>query len=267
MRKPMLSPITAPTNTTTMISGADSSPIALSEAAPMIRVSIGRTRPIPIEFSPTANANRTRYTHGPCRSPSIALPSSHRGADSTVMDRSGAPELPESPDAALARLVEGNERFRDGLARKPRQGTVRRMQTVESQQPFAAILACADSRVAPEVVFDQGLGDLFVVRVAGNTASDGSIVGSLEFAVEMLGAIVLLVLGHSDCGAVKGAIDVVREGVSLPGDIEAVTAPIVPGIRSLGEGEGDELLHAAVAANVAAVVASLSAVPIIRDRV
>lgn len=183
------------------------------------------------------------------------------------MDRSGAPEFPESPDAALARLVEGNERFRDGRARKPHQGTVRRMQTVEGQTPFAAILACADSRVAPEVVFDQGLGDLFVVRVAGNTAAEGLVVGSLEFAVEMLGAIVLLVLGHSDCGAVRGAIDVVHAGASLPGDIEEVTAPIVPVVRSLGAGEGGEYLDAAVAANVRAVVASLSAVPIIRDRV
>ncbi len=185
------------------------------------------------------------------------------------MDRSGAPEFPESPDAAIARLVEGNDRFREGQARKPRQGTVRRMQVVEGQQPFAAILACADSRVSPEVVFDQGLGDLFVVRVAGNTAADAVVIGSLEFAVEVLGAIVVLVLGHSDCGAVRGAIDVTTKGVSLPGDIDAVVEPILPVVRALGEVGDDDgaFLDAAIAANVNSVVASLSAVPILADRI
>jgi len=182
------------------------------------------------------------------------------------MDRS-APEPPDSPDAALARLVEGNERFRDGRARKPRQGTVRRMQIVEDQQPFAAVLACADSRVSPEVVFDQGLGDLFVVRVAGNTAADPVIVGSLEFAVEMLGAVLVMVLGHSDCGAVQGAIDVATKGVSLPGDIDAVVAPIVPAVQTVRDDTSEGFLDAAIAANVEAVVAALSGVPIIRARV
>jgi carbonic anhydrase len=182
------------------------------------------------------------------------------------VDRSGAPEFPESPDAALARLVEGNDRFRDGRARKPRQGTVRRMQVVEDQQPFAAILACADSRVSPEVVFDQGLGDLFVVRVAGNTAADPVVIGSLEFAVEVLGSVILMVLGHSDCGAVKSAIDVVADDLELPGDIDAVVAPILPVVTAAREG-GDESLDAAIACNVKSVVATLSAVPIIRDRV
>jgi len=181
------------------------------------------------------------------------------------VDRSGAPDFPQSPDAALARLVEGNERFRDGQARKPRQGTVRRMQIVEDQQPFAAILACADSRVAPEVVFDQGLGDLFVVRVAGNTATDPVVVGSLEFAVEVLGSLLVLVLGHSDCGAVRSAIDVATKGASLPGDIDAVVAPIVPVVTATRDG-GDDSLDAAVIANVEAVVAKLSAVPIVRER-
>ena len=183
------------------------------------------------------------------------------------MDRSGAPEFPESPDAALARLVEGNERFRDGRARKPRQGTVRRMQIVEDQQPFAAVLACADSRVSPEVVFDQGLGDLFVVRVAGNTAADPVVVGSLEFAVEVLGSILVLVLGHSDCGAVRGAIDVATKGVELPGDIEAVVAPIVPAVERVRGASDGEQLDAAILANVEAVVSTLGAVPIIAERV
>jgi carbonic anhydrase len=181
------------------------------------------------------------------------------------MDRS-AEEFPESPDAALARLVEGNDRFRQGRARKPRQGTVRRMQTVEGQQPFAAVLACADSRVSPEVVFDQGLGDLFVVRVAGNTAAEPVVIGSLEFAVEILGAVLVMVLGHADCGAVRGAIDVATKGEQLPGDIDAVVAPIVPIVQAMN-GDGDDFVDAAIARNVQAVVETIVAVPIIRDRV
>jgi carbonic anhydrase len=183
------------------------------------------------------------------------------------MDVPGAAEFPASPDAALARLIEGNERFRDGTARKPRRGTVRRMQIVEEQRPFAAVLACADSRVSPEVVFDQGLGDLFVVRVAGNTAADRVVVGSLEFAVEVLGAVLVMVLGHSDCGAVTGAIDVASTGEGLPGDIDAVVAPIVPVVKNLGGVAADDLLDAAILANVRAVMDGLAAVPIIGARV
>ena len=183
------------------------------------------------------------------------------------MDTPGAPDFPESPDAALVRLVEGNERFRDGRARKPGQGTVRRMQLVEEQRPFAAVLACADSRVSPEVVFDQGLGDLFVVRVAGNTAAERVVVGSLEFAVEVLGTVLVMVLGHSDCGAVQGAIDVASKGVELPGDIDAVVEPIVPTVEALGDLAPDELLGTAVLANVRAVMDRLGAIPIIAGRV
>jgi carbonic anhydrase len=182
------------------------------------------------------------------------------------MDRN-APETPESPDTAIERLIEGNTRFREGRARKPRQGTVHRMQIVEGQQPFAAILACADSRVSPEVVFDQGLGDLFVVRVAGNTAADAVVIGSLEFAVEVLGAVVVMVLGHSDCGAVQGAIDVATKGVSLPGDIAAVVDPIVPAVESVRDVSDEKLLDAAILANVEAVMATLGAVPVIAARV
>jgi carbonic anhydrase len=183
------------------------------------------------------------------------------------MDTPGAAEFPKSPDEALARLVEGNERFRDGTARKPRQGTVRRMQIVEEQQPFAAVLACADSRVAPEVVFDQGLGDLFVVRVAGNTAADRVVIGSLEFAVEVLGAVLVMVLGHSDCGAVKGAIDVSSSGQDLPGDIDAVVGPIVPTVEALHDVAPEDLLDVAIVANVRAVLAELAAIPILAGRV
>jgi carbonic anhydrase len=178
-----------------------------------------------------------------------------------------AKPFPTSPDAALARLVEGNRRFVDGEARNPRQGTAARVRTAEGQKPFAAILTCADSRVPPEVVFDQGVGDLFVVRIAGNTASDPLIVGSLEYSIEVLGSILVFVLGHSECGAVKGAIDVVTKGATLPGDIGAIVEPIIPAVEAVKDRPPDELLEAATEENIHLAISQLSAVELLSDPV
>jgi carbonic anhydrase len=98
-----------------------------------------------------------------------------------------------APDEALKRLIEGNRRFVGGKPLHPNQGTLRRGEVARGQRPFAVVLGCADSRVPPEVVFDQGLGDRFVGRVAGNTADD-AVVGSIEYAVEHLGARLIMVL-------------------------------------------------------------------------
>ncbi len=112
---------------------------------------------------------------------------------------------PVSANEAQRRLVEGNRRFINQSRRYPNQSK-RRLQSVsKTQYPFAAILGCADSRVPPELIFDQGLGDLFVVRVAGNIASDATI-GSLEFAAASLGTQLIVVLGHKGCGAVSAAM-------------------------------------------------------------
>jgi carbonic anhydrase len=175
--------------------------------------------------------------------------------------------FPKSPEAALRRLMAGNARFAAGDARRPRQGTRRRVQVAEGQKPFAAVLTCADSRVPPELVFDQGIGDLFVVRIAGNTASDPLIVGSLEYSVEVLGSVLMFVLGHSECGAVKSAIDVTTKGAMLPGDIGAVVAPIIPAVEAVQDQPQSDLLEAATEENIHLAIEALSQVPILSDRV
>ncbi|HEY8217179.1 MAG TPA: carbonic anhydrase [Acidimicrobiia bacterium] len=176
-------------------------------------------------------------------------------------------KFPKSPDAALRRLMAGNARFVDGEARNPRRSTRRRVRVAESQKPFAAVLTCADSRVPPELVLDQGIGDLFVVRIAGNTGVDPLVVGSLEYSVEVLGSILVFVLGHSNCGAVKAAIDVATKGATLPGDLPAVVAPIIPAVDAVKDRPKDELLEAATEENIRLTMEALSAVALLRDRV
>ncbi|MEX2256087.1 MAG: carbonic anhydrase [Acidimicrobiia bacterium] len=175
--------------------------------------------------------------------------------------------FPKTPQRALDRLLAGNRRFVAGDARDPRRSNVRRVQIASGQMPFAAVLTCADSRVPPELIFDEGFGDLFVVRIAGNTAADPLVIGSLEYAVAVSGSILVFVLGHSDCGAVKGAIDVATKGETLPGDIGAVVAPIIPAVEEVKAVPKAELFEAATEKNIERAVAQLSEVAILRDLV
>ncbi|BAY21015.1 twin-arginine translocation pathway signal [Calothrix sp. NIES-2100] len=151
---------------------------------------------------------------------------------------------PVNPQAALNNLLAGNQRFVQGKSLHPRQSKFRLQETVAAQYPFAAILGCADSRVPAEIVFDQGLGDLFVVRVAGNVAS-GEAIGSLEYATSVLGAQLILVLGHTKCGAVKAAV----EGKPLPGRIGVFVEEIKPAVEIARKKNGD-LVENTVIANV-----------------
>ena len=120
-----------------------------------------------------------------------------------------------TPDAALSLLAEGNARY---AANQPRQRdfSAGRINTALGQAPFAAILGCADSRIAPELAFDQNPGDLFVVRVAGNFVTPEGL-GSLEFGTAVLGAKVIMVLGHTSCGAVDATVAALQKGNTLPG--------------------------------------------------
>ena len=133
-----------------------------------------------------------------------------------------------TPVQALAWLKAGNRRFVSGRLRHPRRESYRRAAVAEGQAPFAVVLGCADSRVPPEVIYDQGLGDLFVTRIAGNTGTDPYVVGTVEYGAAELGSVAIVVLGHEECGACKAAIDVAENGTQLPGDIGAFVAPIVP---------------------------------------
>lgn len=158
-----------------------------------------------------------------------------------------------SSSGALGELVEGNRRFVTGHLEHARQDKERRDELAKSQHPFAVIVGCSDSRVPPEVVFDQGLGDLFVVRVAGNVVDDASL-GSIEYAVEHLGASLVIVLGHERCGAVQAALD----GKALPGHIGAIGAALSPAIAEAKAQRGGDPLDTAVRANVRRIVRQLT---------
>ena len=132
---------------------------------------------------------------------------------------------------ALVRLKAGNQRFIAGELKHPHQTTTRRTELATSQHPFAIVLGCADSRTSPEVVFDQGLGDLFVLRVAGNVLNDETI-GSIEYAVEHLGVQLIVVLGHERCGAVKAARETIAAKAEAPGHIQSLVRAIRPAVEA-----------------------------------
>lgn len=164
---------------------------------------------------------------------------------------------PETPEDALRRIQDGNQRFVAGTPLHPNQTLELRQQLAGSQQPFAAVLGCSDSRTSPELAMDAGIGDLFVCRVAGNIATPSD-TASLLYAQAVLGTDVVLVLGHDNCGAVKAAIEA-ADGKAAPGEFAPLTDPIQPAVaeaRRTGA-TGETLLHEAVAANVRLVVASL----------
>ena len=195
-----------------------------------------------------------------------------------------------SPSDAISRLKEGNGRFTAGNPQHPHEslderrymaansyenpGTIslgmtteqaakRRAELTKSQHPFAIILSCSDSRVPPETVFDEGLGDLFIVRVAGNILNEEGL-GSIEYGVEILGARLILVLGHQSCGAVDAAMKTVAAKGKAPGHIQSLVAAIKPVVDSTPKGD----LDTTIKANVKHVVDALrSSTPILKNRV
>jgi carbonic anhydrase len=153
-----------------------------------------------------------------------------------------------TPDAALNLLIEGNARY---VANQPREHdfSAARASLVQGQAPFAAILGCADSRVAPELAFDQSPGDLFVVRVAGNFVTPEGL-ASLEFGAAVLGTKLIMVLGHGKCGAVNATVAALQKGNTLPGHIADLVRAMKPGIEPVLKQSSDDLEQRAVIANV-----------------
>jgi len=151
---------------------------------------------------------------------------------------------PVSPNKAVRRLLDGNQRFIHQKRQYPDQSLERLRLVAKAQYPFAAILGCADSRVPAEIVFDQGLGDLFVVRVAGNVVSD-TVIGSLEYSTTVLGSQLIMVLGHRRCGAVAEAI----KNEPLPGRIGLIIEGIKPALAKIKFTTSD-LTEDAVIANI-----------------
>ena len=137
--------------------------------------------------------------------------------------------IPSTPDEALAELRAGNHRFVTGVPQHPNQDAGRRAAVAEGQHPFAVIVGCSDSRLAAEIIFDRGLGDLFVVRTAGHTAGP-EVLGSVEYAVTVLGTPLVVVLGHDSCGAVQAAREAVRTGSAPAGHLGAVVDAVSPSL-------------------------------------
>src|SRR5260370_5005020 len=166
-----------------------------------------------------------------------------------------------SPDAALERLRNGNTRYVEGVSLR-HDFRHEREALAKGQNPYAAILSCADSRIAPEYAFDSGRGDLFVCRVAGNFANDESI-ASLEYAVAVLSTPLVFVLGHDRCGAVDPAIKSLKDNTTLPGHMPSLVAGIHPSVKAGSPQRGDTLGNA-IPQNVIDTVAKLSsATPIL----
>jgi carbonic anhydrase len=169
-------------------------------------------------------------------------------------------------DAALRQLMEGNARY---VANRPRQRDFNagRAERLTTQRPIAAVLSCADSRVAPEFAFDEGPGKLFVVRVAGNILEDEG-TASLEYAVRFLGVRLILVVGHRNCGAVDAAIKVVKDGLVLPGHLPGLIDAIKPAVLAAQATKPTDLLAAAIAENVRQTARQIStSTPVLADAV
>ncbi|AWL95880.1 MULTISPECIES: carbonic anhydrase [Bradyrhizobium] len=179
-----------------------------------------------------------------------------------------APPKPQnvlSPDAALKKLMEGNARYVSGVSRR-HDFTHEREALVGGQNPYAAVLSCADSRIAPEYAFDSGRGDLFVCRVAGNFAGDET-VASMEYTVAVLGTPLILVLGHDNCGAVDATIKSLKDDKPLPGHIPTLVSAIAPSVKTAA-GQSGNALDNAIRQNVIDNVAKLkSAAPLLNAAV
>lgn len=169
-----------------------------------------------------------------------------------------APSL--SPDDALQKLMEGNQRFVQHQPQYPDQTAARLQEVAQAQHPFATVLSCADSRVPAEIIFDQGIGDIFDVRIAGNISTPESL-GSIEYAVVLLGTPVLMVLGHERCGAVTAAV----QNESLPGEIGSFVKAILPAVERIKDQAGDTINNA-VTANVQYQIEQLKRSPLLTER-
>ena len=173
-----------------------------------------------------------------------------------------AEKAPSTAHIAQQKLMEGNRRYIEAKSSHPDETMERRREVAIGQHPFASIVSCADSRVAPEIVFDQGLGDIFAVRLAGNIVDD-AVLATLEYAVEHLGVKYIMVLGHEKCGAVEAAL----KGGEAPGHLGSLVKAIQPAIDKV-KGQPGDLLDNVVRANVAIVVQELSSsTPILAELV
>jgi carbonic anhydrase len=168
-----------------------------------------------------------------------------------------------APDAALERLVKGNARYIDGTSKR-HDFKHEREALSGGQNPFAAVLGCADSRIAPELCFDTARGDVFVCRVAGNFVTE-EITASFEYAVQVLNTPLIVVLGHDACGAIDATIKSIKDGSTLPGHLPSLVHALTPAVQAV-QGQPGDLLANAIRKNVAMTVDRLeTATPILKS--
>ncbi|MDX3638791.1 carbonic anhydrase [Streptomyces sp. MB09-02B] len=165
------------------------------------------------------------------------------GAEKNVVGAAKTPSTaasprPETPWAAFARLMDGNKRWVDGKLQHPDRDPKRREFVAEEQDPFGVILSCIDSRVPPELVFDTGLGDLFVMRTGGQVV-DAVVTGSVEYGPMTSGTPLIVVLGHQRCGAIKAAYEAMRDGKELPGNLQAISEALRPAYEATSKDSDD----------------------------
>jgi len=211
------------------------------------------------------SATRDRLTRrGALTFTASALAAGLIGGSAMAAKKKAPPPKPQNviaPDASLDRLMKGNSRYIKGTTAR-HDFAHEREALSKGQNPFAAVLSCADSRIAPELCFDTARGDLFVCRVAGNFASD-EMVASLEYAVQVLNTPLIMVLGHEACGAVDATIKSVREGSTLPGHLPSLVAALKPAVDAV-QSQGGDLLANAIRRNVTLNVGRLKkAAPIL----
>jgi len=163
------------------------------------------------------------------------------------------PQAALSGSEALTRLLEGNRRFAESGLVHPNQSEEGRVRVAGGQRPFASILCCADSRVPPEILFDQGLGDLFVLRVAGNVLNP-NLLASLEYAAEHLHTPLVMVLGHKRCGAVKAALETLAAQTRAPGHIQGLVKELQPPVQAVLPATDEDALDQAIRLNVTHVL-------------
>jgi carbonic anhydrase len=196
-----------------------------------------------------------------------AKPGSTTAKDAAVTTPAPSAAAVTTPAQALARLQEGAGRFASGAVLRPDQSITYRTALAKGQHPFAIVLSCADSRVPPEIVFDQGLGDLFVSRTAGQVV-DHAVLGSIQYGVAELKIPLLVVLGHEKCGAVKATVEATEKKSAPAGnDIDAIVAAIKPAVERAVTEKASDMIDASVRNNVANVVAALGTKPVLSTAV
>ncbi len=200
---------------------------------------------------PAAAGRRALMGAGLAAPAAVAL----AGPPRTARAADPVPKTDLTPDQALNLLKEGNDNFRMEAPFRAAQGRERRVELARGQAPFCVLVGCSDSRVPPELLFGRGLGELFIVRNAGNTV-DTAALGSVEYGVGVLGCPLIVVLGHERCGAVAAAVEVVETNATFPGVIGEMIQPIIPAVLASRGAAGDRL-HNAVVANARRVATRL----------